>query len=66
MPVSGYFAIEVVGYGKTRGYVLKRVAPNKLVIPVNGIKYPNINAALRVAKELNLVVEKIGDLWEII
>lgn len=60
-----YYAIEIIGYGKRTRYCIKRVC-NKCTYPTNGKSYRTEEAARSGAAELNIKIEKCGDLWSII
>ena len=66
-----YYAIEVIGYGSRRRYVLKRIescgpfAP-VTTSPVDHIAYRSEAEARRAARLLGLVITKVGDHYHII
>lgn len=61
-----FYAIEVIGYGKRRRYVLRRVISKSLMAPTDGKAYATEAAAREAAAGLGYHVKMCGDLWEII
>lgn len=66
-----YYAIEVIGYGARRRYVLKRIESSGpfgpvTTSPVDHIAYRSEADARRAARLLGLVITKIGDHYHII
>jgi len=61
-----YYAIEKIGYGKRTRWCIKEVYPTGITVPVDGKTYKTEEAARAAADEQGLVIERVGDLWEII
>ena len=61
-----YYAIQIIGYGKRRRYAIQQVIPGKGTNPTTGRAYATEAQARQVAAELGYIIEKCGDLWEII
>lgn len=61
-----YYAIQVIGYGKRRRYVIQQVIPGKGTNPTTGRSYASEAQAREAAAELGYEIQKCGDLWAII
>lgn len=60
-----HYAIEYIGYGKKRRYVIKHVI-NKGTNSVNGKAYRSEEEAEKAACEIGITISKRGDYYEII
>jgi len=61
-----YYAIEKIGYGKRTRFCIKEVRETGVTIPVDRKVYKTESAARAAAEDMNLRIERVGDLWEII
>ena len=59
------YVIEIIGYGKRRCYVIKMSPRKGLTIPVSR-PYKTIAAAQEAAEALGLVIDAIGDAYDIL
>ena len=59
-----YYAIETIGL--KGACAIKRVTNTGLVIPVDGRRYRNVDAAKAAAAGYGLSIEKIGDIYAIL
>jgi len=60
-----HYAIEKVGY-KNIAYIIKKVTATGLIIPVDGKRYKTLDKAIEAAKELDIDIKKIGNIYEIV
>lgn len=58
------YAIEVIGYGKRRGYAIKQVFEYG-TNPTDGKRYKTEEAARAAADKMGVKIEGVGDLWQI-
>ncbi|OPX46423.1 hypothetical protein CLHUN_02390 [Ruminiclostridium hungatei] len=63
--MKGHYAIEIIGCRKQR-FVIKKVAVTGLILPVNGKAYRTLEKAQTAAADLGLIIEKVGDCYEIL
>lgn len=61
-----YYAIQIIGYGKRRRYIIVQVVPGRGTNPTTGRSYPTEDAARSAAAELGYVIAKCGDFYQII
>lgn len=59
------YIIEIIGYGKRRSYVIKKSPCKGLTIPVSR-PYRTLDAAQDAAAALGLVIDAVGDLYDIL
>lgn len=59
------YAIEVTGYGKHRRYLIRQIARKGLLVPVSR-PYKTLDAAQDAAAALGLVIDAVGDLYDIL
>ena len=61
-----YYAIQVIGYGKRRRYVIQQVIKGRGTNPTTGRSYATEAEARKAAEDLGYKIEAIGDYWQII
>ena len=61
-----YYAIQVIGYGQRRRYVIQQVTPGRGTNPTTGRSYKTEEQAREAAAALGYEVKACGDYWEII
>lgn len=59
------YAIEATGYGKHRRYIIRQIVRKGLLVPVSR-PYRTLDAAQDVAAALGLVIDAVGDLYDIL
>lgn len=63
--MRGHYAIEIIGCRKQRFYI-KKVTVTGLILPVDGKPYRTLGKAQEAAEKLGLLIEKVGDCYEIL
>lgn len=59
------YAIEITGYGKRRRYIIRQIVEKGLLVSVSR-PYRTLEAAQDTAAALGLVIDAVGDLYDIL
>lgn len=62
---TNVYAIEIIGYGKHRKYVLRQIVSETIAATVDGRAYRTEQAARDAAERLGLTISAVGDMWQV-
>lgn len=63
--MMSYYAIEIIGYGAKRRYLIKQVT-DTMTSPVDRKPYRTEEAAREAASQMGIEILKVGDHYQII